>query len=334
VTAGLADRSLDIEFEYHFSYAVASRLRHPRIMLIDESFHLPPSLADAVERCWRKADPLAEWDLTIGQFQELLERGVRHRFSGSESQPKLIEAYLESIQAADLALAGACGAGNEAAWDFFVRQFRPELYRAARAIAGEASGRDLADSLYADLFGLRESEGRRNSLFNYFHGRSKLNTWLHAVLARRHVDEIRRTRRMDPLEDPEKDAGKGEYLQAPSPNRSSATSFSDDPARSRFVAIFQACLTAVIGALDPRDRLRLAYYYLDELTLAQIGRLLNEHEATVSRKLDRTRRDVRKHVEATLRRDKKFTEEQLLLCYEYAQQEWPFDLTRALSARD
>jgi RNA polymerase sigma factor (sigma-70 family) len=153
------------------------------------------------------------------------------------------------------------------------------------------------------------------------------------VLAQRHVDEIRRTRRTDPLEDPATNAREGEHLGAVSANHSTATRFSDEPERSRFVAIFQACLTAVIGALDPHDRLRLAYYYLDELTLAQIGKLLGEHEATVSRKLERTRRDVRKHVEATLRQDKKFTEEQLHLCYEYAQQEWPFDLTRALSAR-
>ena len=61
----------------------------------------------------------------------------------------------------------------------------------------------------------------------------------------------------------------------------------------------QAALTVALGGLDPRDRLRLAYYYADDRTLAEIGRLLGEHEATVSRKLERTRGDVRARVEAS-----------------------------------
>jgi IS30 family transposase len=77
--------------------------------------------------------------------------------------------------------------------------------------------------------------------------------------------------------------------------------------------------------------LRLAYYYVEGATLAEIGRLVGEHEATVSRKLERTRREIRKRVEGALRQEKKFSAAQLQLCYEYAREEWPFDLTRALS---
>jgi IS30 family transposase len=98
--------------------------------------------------------------------------------------------------------------------------------------------------------------------------------------------------------------------------------------------MMQACVTAALRDLAPRDRLRLAYYYVDDLTLAQIGKLLGEHEATVSRKLDRTRADLRRCVEVALREEKKLSEAQLRLCFEYARQQWPFDLTRALSARD
>jgi DNA-directed RNA polymerase specialized sigma24 family protein len=56
-----------------------------------------------------------------------------------------------------------------------------------------------------------------------------------------------------------------------------------------------------VAALAPRDRLRLGCYYAQELTLAQIGRLLGEHEATVSRHLTRTRRELRSAVERHLR---------------------------------
>ena len=51
-----------------------------------------------------------------------------------------------------------------------------------------------------------------------------------------------------------------------------------------------AVLSAAIAALAPRDRLRLACYYAQEMTLAQIGKLTGEHEATVSRQLARTRK--------------------------------------------
>ncbi|HKV05500.1 MAG TPA: sigma-70 family RNA polymerase sigma factor [Candidatus Acidoferrales bacterium] len=291
------------------------------------SLRFPPSLAAAVERCWRKAAAPAEWNLSGGQFQAALERSVAQRFPGASPNQKAIEAYLESLYSGDLALACACAAGSPAAWEFFVAQFRPELYRAARAIAGDANARELADSLYADLYGLRESEGSRKSLFDYFHGRSKLTTWLRAVLAQRHVDEVRCARRTEPLED---DAGEERAEIA----ARTATGVPADPERANYLAILQATLAAALAGLDSRDRLRLAYYYADDRTLAEIGRLLGEHEATVSRKLDRARTTIRRRVEAALREGRKWNEEQVRQCCEYARGEWPFDLTSHLHPVD
>ena len=280
-----------------------------------------------------RAAPPAAWSLSPEQFQIGLERGAAQRFAASTPTESMLEKFLESLNVADLALAIACSAGNSAAWDFFVAHFRPELYRAARAIAGssdaaESGARELADSLYAELYGLRESEGQRKSLFDYFHGRSKLSTWLRAILAQRHVDQFRRERRLDPLED-----GVGEessQLATPA----STFIVTPDTEREKYLAILQAVLLAALGALPPRDRLRLAYYYSDDLTLAQIGKLLGEHEATVSRKLDRTRADLRGRIEKVLREEKKLNDAQLRLCFDYAREEWPFDLTGALSARE
>jgi len=289
------------------------------------ALQFPVSLAAAVERCWRKAAAPAEWNLTREQFQAALERSAAKRFPERTPDRKKIEAHLESLHANDLALACACNLGSPAAWDFFVAQFRPELYRAARAIAGyctgqDANARELADSLYGDLYGLRESEGCRKSLFNYFHGRSKLSTWLRAVLAQRHVDEIRSRRRTEPLED---ETGQENTQVA----ATRAASSHHDPERENNLAILQAALAAALGGLDSRDRLRLAYYYADDRTLAEIGRLLGEHEATVSRKLERTRRDIRARVEASLHERDGMSEAQVRLCLECASGEWPFDLT-------
>lgn len=282
---------------------------------------------EMARRLLAKAAASPDWQLTAEQFQITLERSATHRFgaptAGELSEVKATNAYFESLRLADLALACACSAGNSAAWDHFVAQYRPELYRAARAIAGESGARELADSLYAELFGLREKGGQRKSLFDYFHGRSKLGTWLRAILAQRHVDDFRRTKKTDSLDDT--DDGEQQIELA-------AANTETDPEREKYLVMMQATLAAILDALAPGDRLRLAYYYVEELTLAQIGKLLGEHEATVSRKLERTRREVRHQVETALLKEKKLSEAQLRLCFEYAREQWPFDLTLRLQA--
>lgn len=282
---------------------------------------------EMARRLLAKAAAPPDWQLTAEQFQITLERSATHRFgaptAGELPEVKATNAYFESLRLADLALACACSAGNSAAWDHFVAQYRPELYRAARTIAGESGARELADSLYAELFGLREKGGQRKSLFDYFHGRSKLGTWLRAILAQRHVDDFRRTKKTDSLDDT--DDGEQQIELA-------AANTETDPEREKYLVMMQATLAAILDALAPGDRLRLAYYYVEELTLAQIGKLLGEHEATVSRKLERTRREVRQQVETALLKEKKLSEAQLRLCFEYAREQWPFDLTLRLQA--
>jgi RNA polymerase sigma-70 factor (ECF subfamily) len=276
----------------------------------------------------------ARWGLTRARFAQALERSVEHRFRGTKLSAAEVAAYLESLHVEDLALACACSDGNEHAWEYFVAKYRQDIYAAARAIIGavdEARAHDLADSIYADLYGLERREGRRRSLFDYFDGRSKLSTWLRAVLAQRHINALRASQRFEPLE--EKEAA--EAL----PSR--AADVPVDPDRARYLALLETALLEALAALNPRDRLRLAYYYVQELTLAQIGQILGEHEATASRHVDRTRRDLRQQIERALRDGRvsvsgaapggKLSEAQIRLCFEYALEEWPFDLTRALS---
>ncbi len=113
-----------------------------------------------------------------------------------------VESFIGALHAEDLGLAIACRNGESAAWEHFITSFRPALYAAARAIAGdEMRGRELADSLWAELYGIEVRDGRRRSILSYFHGRSSLLTWLRAVLAQRHVDYIRSQSRLQPLDD-------------------------------------------------------------------------------------------------------------------------------------
>ena len=59
-----------------------------------------------------------------------------------------------SLRIEELALARACAAGHERAWEIFMSRYREKLYDIAAYIAKESSAaRELADSLYADLYG-------------------------------------------------------------------------------------------------------------------------------------------------------------------------------------
>lgn len=276
----------------------------------------------AIARLYQSAEA-QRWGLSLSAFAEALGQSVQ-RWK-PQTAPIPFEKFLNSLHARDLALAAACRLGLEPAWNEFVGAYRSVLYDAARAIArDEVRGRELADSLYADLYGLEIRAGRRRSLLQYFDGRSSLATWLHAVLARRFVDTYRQQRRMDSIED------------CPPGSLPDAGSAADppDPDRTRYLEMLRAVLDAALRALKPRDRLRLSYYYLEDLTLKQVGELLGEHESSVSRRLGRTRKALRRQVERALRREQRLSDEQIRLCYDYATQEWPFDLTQALSQSD
>ncbi|HYN07547.1 MAG TPA: sigma-70 family RNA polymerase sigma factor [Vicinamibacterales bacterium] len=238
--------------------------------------------------------------------------------AGSSPTASEIDAYLGSLHLEDLALASACAEGNESAWEHFVREQRPALYRCADALEAGGGARDLADSLYGELFGVGAQGDARQSLFRHFHGRSTLATWLRAVLAQRYVDRMR-SRRVDPL--PEDD----------SPGAPAAAPAHLDPDRDRRRDVTERALQQAAAALPARDRLRVGCYYAEGLTLAQIGRVLGEHEATVSRQLARVRKSIRVAVERVLRDEAGWTSAQISQAFaEIADDPGSLDLRRLL----
>jgi RNA polymerase sigma-70 factor len=263
------------------------------------------------------------WGLSLSQFAQAAAQSVAR--ADPEATASSLPKLLGSLHARDLALAAACRLGMEAAWDEFIAVYRAVLYDAARAIArDESRGRELADSLYGDLYGLELRAGQRRSLLEYYDGRSSLSTWLHAVLARRFIDLYRRERRLTSLE---------EHPSAPL-TEGAAAADPPDPDRARYLELLRGALDVALRALKACDRLRLSYYYLEGLTLKQIGQLMDEHESSVSRRLNRTRKALRRQVERALRREQRLSDEQIALCYDYATQEFPFDLTQALSGTE
>ena len=285
------------------------------------------------------------WSLTRVRFADALEHSAAKRFGADAVSPDQIDAYLETLHLRDLSLAAACADGHADAWDHFVATYRSYLRSAAAAILrcppGWPAAHDLADSLFADLYGLTEEKRGEHSLFRYFHGRSSLKTWLRAVLAQRHIDAIRAARRFTELDDETPDRGAQRISRLALGSNKNQTP--PDPHRRRYVALFTRTLQTALGLLDPRDKERLRLYYADELTLAEIGRLLGEHESTVSRNLDRIRRELRSQVESVLRRGRiaangsqgepGLSDEEISLCFEYASEDAPIDLDKFLPSR-
>jgi RNA polymerase sigma-70 factor (ECF subfamily) len=238
---------------------------------------------------WYRDSGAERWAVTQAVFAQALDRSTAKAFAGRTPTLSEIERYHASLHLKDLALACACAEGNNEAWDHFVTELRPALYRAADAIDRTGAARELADAIYGELFS--------KSLFRYFHGRSSLATWLRSLLSQRYVDRYRETRRLEAL-----------------PEEEIASAASGSPDRTRFVAAMQAVLAAAIAALDPRDRLRLRCYYAEDMTLAQIGRVTRESEATVSRHLARTRGTLRDELKARLKREHRFSDSEISDC--------------------
>jgi IS30 family transposase len=88
--------------------------------------------------------------------------------------------------------------------------------------------------------------------------------------------------------------------------------------RERYRVAVVDALRRAIAELEPRERLLLAYYYYDEMTLREIGRLFDVHEATISRWLTKVQKRTRKLVEKSLARDHRFNRREVSEAIELA----------------
>ena len=271
-----------------------------------------------LDRLYREAKA-DRWKLPRVAFAHGLENSCAKAFAGKEPAAREQSRYLQSLHLEDFALACACAEGHAAAWDHFILEMRPSLYRAADALDSSGGARDLADSLYGDLYGVDDRGEAKQSLLRYFHGRSSLATWLRAVLAQRYIDRVRASHRVQQLPD-----------EVPAAERFGSGA---DAECAAFVERLGSALQSALHGLEPRDRLRLTCYYVERLTLAQTGRLLQEHEATVSRQLARTRKAIRVTVESALR-EQGMNDIQVSRCFECAAHDpGRLDLSQVLTPR-
>ncbi|HJY30620.1 MAG TPA: sigma-70 family RNA polymerase sigma factor [Pyrinomonadaceae bacterium] len=211
-----------------------------------------------------------------------------------------IAKFIDELQADDLCLIIACERGDENAWNDLVERFTTTVRSAARsASSNEDAAEDLAQSIWAELYGLRtRKDGAPASKLAYYSGRGSLAGWLRAVVGQLAVDTFRKQSRLVQTEEDadldrlahDASLGEGQAVLAgiPTPEESMSNRFAQ--------ADMQQALNTAVQELAAEDRLLVKLYYFDNLRLREAGAVLGVHEATASRRLTRIQTDLRKRV--------------------------------------
>src|SRR6266403_3594724 len=123
----------------------------------------------------------AAYDVSAGQFAAILEEILRKYLSQNSAQISAANsshvsaeqktAFCDALRLEELALARACAAGNERAWQDFIDRHRQKLLGMTLLITRDgAHAVELADSLFADLYGLNARDGVRRSKLVFYTG--------------------------------------------------------------------------------------------------------------------------------------------------------------------
>ncbi|HEU4872805.1 MAG TPA: sigma-70 family RNA polymerase sigma factor [Pyrinomonadaceae bacterium] len=225
----------------------------------------------------------------------------KYLLKNNPNTPKAeISKFIDEMQADDLCLIIACESGDENAWNDLVERFTATVRSAARsASSNEDAAEDLAQSIWAELYGLRtKKDGKPASKLAYYSGRGSLAGWLRAVVAQLAVDVFRKQSRLVQTEEDtdldrlahDSNIGEGQPVLAgiPTPEESMSNRFAQTD--------MQQALNRAVQELAAEDRLLVKLYYFDNLRLREAGAVLGVHEATASRRLTRIQTDLRKRV--------------------------------------
>ena len=230
------------------------------------------------ERCGAAA-----YGMDREQFAVIL-RDIQTKYLPQASPDEAAD-FCGALATGELVLARGCAAGNERAWQDFISRYRSKLQRwrcISRATRAHAA--ELADSLFADLYGVSTRDGVRRSKLIFYTARGSLEGWLRTVMAQEFINRYRKQKRVVSLDEQEEE---GAQFVAPNPQPVMAAD-----------ARLEAATDEALAELSSEDRYVLAAYHLDGRTLAEIARVLGLHESSISRRLDRV---TRRYVSASWR---------------------------------
>jgi RNA polymerase sigma-70 factor, ECF subfamily len=224
---------------------------------------------------------------------------------------RTIDNFVDTLHADDLCLVIACERADEHAWNDLFEGYGATVRSAARAASSnEAMADDVAQSIWAELHGLKTREqGKPGGKLGYYSGVGSLGGWLRAVVGQLAIDQHRRqTRLVQAEEDSDLDRmalddadldGAGAYQMSASPEELLTSNLAS--------ADLEEALGRALAELPDEDRLLMKLYYFDGLRLREAGAVLGVHEATASRRLTRIHGDVRQQVEAILMKEHGWT---------------------------
>ena len=214
-----------------------------------------------------------------------------------------VKEFIDTLNADDLCLIIACERNDASAWEQLVSKYDATVKSAARKYASSAEdAEDLASSIWAELYGLKEKDGKVKGKLSYYSGRGSLAGWLRAVVSQLAIDEFRKQSKFVQIEE----AREFENLanESAESDDNSLITHSDNPeevlARSETQKDLKDAFRQAVAKLEAEDRLILKLYYFDDLKLKDIGQTMGFHEATASRKLVRLQAELRKSVEKIL----------------------------------
>ena len=225
---------------------------------------------------------------------------------------RAVSEFLDTIRADDLCLIVACERGDENAWSELVEGYGATVRSAARsASSNEDAAEDLAQSIWAELHGLKErADGRAAGKLAYYSGVGSLGGWLRAVVGQLAIDQHRKQARLvQTEEEPEMDRLARDSHQSDQvfPGGTPALNPEDSFANRVAGADVEKALARAIAELEAQDRLLVKLYYFDGLRLREAGTVLGVHEATASRRLTRVHADLRQRVGTILMNENGWT---------------------------
>lgn len=189
-------------------------------------------------------------------------------------------AELRAMRAADLYIACACARGDRAALAAFETGALTVVNPALGKMNISETMRDEVRQLVRQKLFVAQ-EGRLPRIADYA-GRGDLRNWVRATAVRTCLNLLRQHKREVALDD--------DRVFAAFPAED------DDPElahmKSLYSAEFKQCFIAALRALEDRPKNLLYHYYVDELTIDQIGAIYRVHRVTAFRWINRAREQL------------------------------------------
>lgn len=228
-----------------------------------------------------------------------------------EGDAATVTEFLDGLHADELCLVMACEHGDQGAWNDLFEGYSSTVRSAARAASSnEAMADDLAQSIWAELHGLKaRADGTAAGKLAYYSGAGSLGGWLRAVVGQLAIDQHRKQAKVVQTEE-DSEFDRLMLSEAESDGTSTfqaAASPEELLAENLAAADVEKALGRAMTELPDEDRLLVKLYYFDGLRLREAGAVLGVHEATASRRLTRIHGEIRQRVETILMKEHGWT---------------------------